>query len=80
VNPSVSIAMWVYGNVTFLGALVRVVAQVFAGFAAFPLLRSLTPAYVAIGGKACLLCEELYIWIRVSELVWVRTVLGMLMR
>lgn len=38
VNPSVSVAMFVHGAISFPGAVVRIVAQLIAGIAAYPLL------------------------------------------
>jgi hypothetical protein len=38
VNPSVSVAMFVYGAISFYGAIVRIIAQFLAGAAAYPLL------------------------------------------
>lgn len=38
VNPSVSVAMFVHGAISFPGAVVRIVAQLVAGIVAYPLL------------------------------------------
>ncbi len=38
VNPSVSVAMFVHGAISFPGAVVRILAQLVAGIIAYPLL------------------------------------------
>lgn len=38
VNPSVSVAMFVHGAITFTGTIVRILAQLAAGIVAFPML------------------------------------------
>jgi hypothetical protein len=38
VNPSVSVAMFVHGAITFTGTIVRILAQLFAGIVAFPIM------------------------------------------
>ena len=50
VNPSVSVAMMVFGAIPFDGMIVRIIAQVIASIVAFPLCRELAPTYVDIGG------------------------------
>lgn len=50
VNPSVSVAMMVFGAIPFDGMIVRIIAQVIASIVAFPLCRELAPSYVDIGG------------------------------
>lgn len=50
VNPSVSVAMFVHGAISFPGAVVRIVAQLVAGCLAYPLLMKLSPSYVGVGG------------------------------
>lgn len=50
VNPSVSVAMFVHGAISFPGAIVRILAQLAAGVVAYPLLQKLSPSYVGVGG------------------------------
>lgn len=50
VNPSVSVAMFVHGAISFPGAIVRILAQLAAGMIAYPLLQKLSPSYVGVGG------------------------------
>ena len=50
VNPSVSVAMYVYGAISFEGMYVRIIAQLASCLIAFPLSRSLAPSYVDFGG------------------------------
>lgn len=50
VNPSVSVAMFVHGAISFPGAVVRILAQLAAGVVAYPLLQKLSPSYVGVGG------------------------------
>jgi len=50
VNPSVSVAMFVHGAISFPGAIVRILAQLAAGVVAYPLLQKLSPTYVGVGG------------------------------
>lgn len=52
VNPSVSVAMFVHGAISFPGAVVRIIAQLVAGCVAYPLLMKLSPSYVGVGGPA----------------------------
>ena len=51
-NPSVSVAMFVHGAISFPGAVVRILAQLVAGCVAYPLLMKLSPSYVGVGGPA----------------------------
>mmetsp|Transcript_3661 Transcript_3661/g.5429 ORF Transcript_3661/g.5429 Transcript_3661/m.5429 type:complete len:226 (-) Transcript_3661:99-776(-) len=50
VNPSVSIATYVYGWIPLNGMIVRLLGQVAASFIVFPLISMFTPSYVALGG------------------------------
>ena len=51
VNPAVSVAFWVLGDVSLLGLAAKLLGQIAAGSLAFPLLRFLLPPYVQLGGK-----------------------------
>lgn len=46
-NPSVSVAMFVHGAITFTGTIVRIVAQLIAGVIAFPIMYDVYEARAA---------------------------------
>ncbi|CAM9149470.1 unnamed protein product [Heterosigma akashiwo] len=50
VNPSVSVATWVYGWIPTNGMIVRILGQIVASFVVFPLVSMFTPSYVEMGG------------------------------
>ena len=50
VNPSVSVAMYVYGAISGEGMIIRIIAQLASSLIAFPLCRALAPTYVDFGG------------------------------